>query len=139
MGTPGPDAQKIVEVAAGSLKSAMDVLTPDNTVGDIGWAIQQHAESRGCSVVREFVGHGVGFDFHEPPQVPHYGRKGAGIALVPGMVFTVEPMINLGKSRLFIKDDGWTAVTADGMLSAQFEQTFVITETGYESLTPYPL
>ncbi len=139
VGTPGPDAKKIVEVAAGSLKSAMEMLAPDNTIGDIGWAIQRHAESRGCSVVREFVGHGVGFDFHEPPQVPHYGKKGAGIALVPGMVFTVEPMINLGRARLFIRDDGWTAVTADRMLSAQFEQTFVITETGYESLTPYPL
>ncbi|MFW6011007.1 MAG: methionyl aminopeptidase [Desulfosalsimonas sp.] len=139
VGTPGPEARKIVEVAAGSLKAATEVLAPDNTVGDIGWAIQRYAESRGCSVVREFVGHGVGFDFHEPPQVPHYGKKGQGIVLVPGMVFTVEPMINLGKPQLFIRDDGWTAVTSDRKLSAQFEQTFVITETGYENLTPYPL
>ncbi len=139
VGTPGPDAQKIVRVAAESLKAAMEMLAPDNTIGDIGWAIQSCAERQGCSVVREFVGHGVGFDFHEPPQVPHYGKKGEGIVLVPGMVFTVEPMINLGKSRLFIKDDGWTAVTADREPSAQFEQTFLITDDGFESLTPYPI
>jgi methionyl aminopeptidase len=139
IGTPGPDAEKIVKVAAESLKAPMEMLAPDNTIGDIGWAIQRYAEGQGCSVVREFVGHGVGFEFHEPPQVPHYGKKGQGVVLVPGMVFTVEPMINLGKSRLYVKDDGWTAVTADGSLSAQFEQTFVITEDGFESLTPYEL
>ena len=139
VGTPGPDAEKIVDVAAGSLKAAMEMLAPDRTIGDIGWAIQRYAEGRGCSVVREFVGHGVGFDFHEPPQVPHYGKKGQGVVLVPGMVFTVEPMINLGTAKLFVEDDGWTAVTADRKLSAQFEQTFVITEDGFESLTPYCL
>ncbi|MBS3733291.1 MAG: methionyl aminopeptidase [Desulfobacterales bacterium] len=139
VGTPGADAQKIVRVAAESLKAAISMLAPDHTIGDIGWAIQSCAERQGCSVVREFVGHGVGFEFHEPPQVPHYGKKGEGIALVPGMVFTVEPMINLGTPRLFVQDDGWTALTADRKLSAQFEQTFLITEDGYESLTPYPL
>lgn len=139
IGEPGPEAQKIVRVAAESLKAAMEMLAPGHTIGDIGWAIQRCAESQGCSVVREFVGHGVGFDFHEPPQVPHYGRKGEGIVLVPGMVFTVEPMINLGGPGLFIQDDGWTAVTADRSLSAQFEQTFLITGQGFESLTPYPL
>ena len=90
-------------------------------------------------MVREFVGHGVGFDFHEPPQVPHYGRKGDGVPLVPGMVFTVEPMINLGEKDLIILDDNWTAVTEDGSLSAQFEQTVVVTDTGYESLTPFDI
>jgi len=115
----------------------MSMVLPGNTVGDIGWAIQSYAEGEGCSVVREFVGHGVGFDFHEPPQVPHYGRKGEGIVLVPGMVFTIEPMINLGKSHLRVLKDNWTAVTADGSLSAQFEQTVLVTEEGYESLTPY--
>jgi methionyl aminopeptidase len=90
-------------------------------------------------VVREFVGHGVGYEFHEPPQVPHYGKKGAGVMLVPGMVFTVEPMINLGGADLYIADDKWTARTADGKLSAQFEQTFLITEEGFESLTPFAL
>ncbi|MFW5937094.1 MAG: methionyl aminopeptidase [Desulfosalsimonas sp.] len=139
VGTPGADAQKIVRVASESLKAAISMLAPDHTIGDIGWAIQSCAERQGCSVVREFVGHGVGFEFHEPPQVPHYGKKGEGIPLVPGMVFTVEPMINLGTPRLFVRDDGWTAVTADHKLSAQFEQTFLITEDGYESLTPYPL
>jgi methionyl aminopeptidase len=90
-------------------------------------------------VVREFVGHGVGIDFHEPPQIPHFGRKGDGVILMPGMVFTVEPMINLGGKELRILYDDWTAVTADGSLSAQFEQTILITEDGHESLTPYDL
>ena len=110
-----------------------------NTLGDIGWAIQTYAEAQGCSVVREFVGHGVGFDFHEAPQIPHFGSQGAGITLIPGMVFTVEPMINLGKKELRVLDDNWTAVTKDGSLSAQFEQTVLVTEDGVESLTPYDL
>lgn len=139
VGTPGPEARKIVGVAAESLKAGMTMLAPGNTIGDIGWAIQTYAEGESCSVVREFVGHGVGFDFHESPHVPHYGKKGDGIVLVPGMVFTVEPMINLGKAGLFVADDQWTAITADRKLSAQFEQTFVITEDGFESLTPYDL
>ena len=88
-------------------------------------------------MVREFVGHGVGFDFHEPPQIPHFGRKGEGLRLVPGMVFTIEPMINLGGRHLHLLDNDWTAVTSDGSLSAQFEQTVLVTETGVESLTPY--
>jgi methionyl aminopeptidase len=88
-------------------------------------------------VVREFVGHGVGFNFHEAPQIPHYGRPGRGTPLVPGMVFTIEPMINLGRKELKILRDKWTAVTLDGSLSAQFEQTLLVTATGVESLTPY--
>jgi len=139
VGTPGPDAKKIVEVARDCLKIGMSMVKPGNTLGDVGWAIQQHAESRGCSVVREFVGHGVGFDFHEPPQVLHYGQKGMGVVLVPGMVFTIEPMINLGKKELVILDDKWTAVTKDGSLSAQFEQTILVTPDGFESLTPFEL
>jgi len=138
-GEPGADARKIVSVARKSLKVGLKQVRPGNTIGDIGWAIQQYAEGEGCSVVREFVGHGVGFDFHEPPQVPHYGRKGEGVPLVPGMVFTVEPMINLGKKALYVLDDNWTAVTEDGSLSAQFEQTVVVTGTGYESLTPFDI
>ena len=113
------------------------MVQPGSTIGDIGWAIQKYAEAEGCSVVREYVGHGVGFEFHEPPQVPHYGRKGTGVTLVPDMVFTIEPMINLGKSELRILDDDWTAVTADGSLSAQFEETILVTEDGFESLTPF--
>jgi methionyl aminopeptidase len=139
IGTPAADAQKIVSVARESLKKGMSMVQPGNTIGDIGWAIQSYAERKGCSVVREFVGHGVGIEFHEPPQVPHYGRKGDGLLLVPGMVFTIEPMINLGKSPLRILEDNWTAVTADGSLSAQFEQTILVTKDGYESLTPFDL
>ena len=139
VGKPGAGAKKIVTVAERSLLVGLQQVRPGNTIGDIGWAIQQYAEGEGCSVVREFVGHGVGFDFHEPPQIPHYGRQGEGIPLIPGMVFTVEPMINLGGKELHILDDNWTAVTDDGSLSAQFEQTVLVTDTGYESLTPYDL
>ncbi len=139
VGSPSPEARRIVSASASCLLAAMDVLAPGNTIGDIGFAIQTLAEKRGCSVVREFVGHGLGRNFHEPPQVPHFGRKGEGITLVPGLVFTVEPMINLGGADLFIAEDGWTAITRDRRLSAQFEQTFLITEDGYESLTPYDL
>jgi methionyl aminopeptidase len=139
VGSPGADATKIVNVSRQCLAEGMSVVKPGNTVGDIGFAVQAYAEGQGCSVVREFVGHGVGVDFHEPPQIPHYGRPGAGVRLVPGMVFTIEPMINLGRKELMILDDGWTAVTRDGSLSAQFEQTLLVTDTGVESLTPYPL
>lgn len=139
VGTPGPEAIKIVRVARKSLRKGMSMVKPGNTIGDIGWAIQKYAEGQGCSVVREFVGHGVGFDFHEPPQVPHFGRRGEGISLIPGMVFTIEPMINLGKKDLVILKDNWTAVTTDRSLSAQFEQTVLVTEQGFESLTPYDL
>ena len=138
-GTPGDDALKIVSVTRECLKRGMAMVKPGNTLGDIGWAIQTYAEGRGCSVVREFVGHGVGFDFHEPPQIPHFGQKGQGVRLIPGMVFTVEPMINLGNKELRILDDNWTAVTKDGSLSAQFEQTVMVTDSGFESLTPFDL
>ncbi len=139
VGTPNEEAEKIVKVARQSLKMGLSVVRSGNTVGDIGWAIQSYAEGEGCSVVREFVGHGVGFQFHEPPQIPHYGHKGDGLRLIPGMVFTVEPMINLGGHSLRILEDNWTAVTSDGSLSAQFEQTILVTEDGYESLTPFDL
>ena len=139
VGTPGPDAKKVVAVASESLRRGIEIVAPGTTLGDIGHAIQSYAEGQGCSVVREFVGHGVGIDFHEQPQVLHFGRPGKGVALVPGMVFTIEPMINLGKKELHVLEDRWTAVTNDGSLSAQFEQTILVTDTGYESLTPYPL
>ncbi|MDH3827792.1 MAG: type I methionyl aminopeptidase [Desulfobacterales bacterium] len=138
-GTPGPDARKIVSVAGECLKRGISMVKPGNTVGDVGWAIQTYAEDQGCSVVRDFVGHGVGFEFHESPQIPHFGQKGQGIRLIPGMVFTIEPMINLGNKELKILADNWTAVTKDGSLSAQFEQTILVTPSGYESLTPYDL
>ncbi len=136
-GHPGPEAVKIVDIARQCLERGIAMVKPGNTIGDIGWAIQTYAESQGCSVVREFVGHGVGFEFHEAPQVPHFGQRGSGIALVAGMVFTIEPMINLGRKELKILEDNWTAVTRDGSLSAQFEQTVAVTETGVESLTPF--
>ncbi|MDL2269640.1 type I methionyl aminopeptidase [Desulfosarcina sp. OttesenSCG-928-A07] len=139
IGTPDPEAEKLVTVTRECLKRAVGVVKPGNTIGDVGHAIQSHAESHGCSVVRDFVGHGVGLDFHESPQVPHYGLPGTGIRLISGMTFTIEPMINLGGKDLRILDDGWTAVTLDGSLSAQFEQTLLVTESGVESLTPYPL
>lgn len=139
VGTPGTHARKIVEVARQSLRAGMSIVRPGNTLGDIGWAIQQYAEGEGCSVVREYVGHGIGFEFHEPPQVLHFGQKGKGIELAPGMVFTIEPMINLGAKELIVLDDKWTAVTKDGSLSAQFEQTIHVTESGFESLTSFGL
>lgn len=139
IGTPSPDAQKIVSVSRECLKLGREQVKPGNTIGDIGWAIQTHAENQGCSVVREFVGHGIGLEFHEQPQIPHFGRQGEGVILVPGMVFTIEPMINLGERHLKILKDKWTAVTRDHSLSAQFEQTILVTEKGYESLTPYDL
>jgi methionyl aminopeptidase len=138
-GTPGPEAVKIVTVARECLIRGIAMVKPGNTVGDIGWAIQSYAEDQGCSVVRDFVGHGVGFEFHESPQIPHFGERGQGIRLIPGMVFTIEPMINLGGKELKILQDNWTAVTLDRSLSAQFEQTILVTQSGYESLTPYDL
>lgn len=137
VGSPGKDAQKIVSVAKECLRLGVLQVRPGNRIGDIGYAIQRYAEAQGCSVVREYVGHGVGFEFHEPPQVPHFGQKGQGIPLVPGMVFTIEPMVNLGKHNLHILSDNWTAVTDDGSLSAQFEQTVLVTDNGFEILTPF--
>jgi len=139
VGIPGKDAVKIVNVARESLRLGIKAVKPGNTIGDIGHVIQRYAESQDCSVVREFVGHGTGFEFHEAPHVPHFGRKGEGVVLVPGMVFTIEPMINLGRKELRILDDKWTVVTLDGSLSAQFEQTVLVTDNGVESLTPFPL
>ena len=139
VGTPGPEARQIVRVARESLRQGISMVRPGNTLGDIGWAIQNYVKEEGYSVVREFVGHGVGFEFHEPPQVLHYGRQGEGISLVPGLVFTIEPMINLGKRHLHILADNWTAVTDDGSLSAQFEQTVLVTYNCVESLTPFEL
>jgi methionyl aminopeptidase len=137
VGSPSNEARKIVNVSWECLRRGVSAVKPSNRIGDIGYAIQSYAEAQGCSVVREYVGHGTGFEFHEPPQVPHYGKKGEGIPLVPGMVFTIEPMINLGKPNLHVLPDRWTAVTNDGSLSAQFEQTLLVTETGCEILTPF--
>ncbi len=137
VGNISQEAARLIEIARQSLEQGLAQVKPGKYTGDIGWGVQNFAESHGCSVVREMVGHGVGFEFHEPPQIPHFGKKGQGIQLVPGMVFTVEPMINLGRRDLQILEDNWTAVTKDGSLSAQFEQTVLVTPQGYESLTPY--
>ena len=111
---------------------------PGNTFGDIGYAIQSYVEAQRFSVVRDFCGHGIGQNFHEPPNVLHYGRKGEGPALKPGMFFTIEPMVNIGRPEVKVLDDGWTAVTRDRSLSAQFEHMIGVTETGYEIFTLSP-
>ncbi|MGE4124117.1 MAG: type I methionyl aminopeptidase, partial [Pusillimonas sp.] len=111
---------------------------PGNKLGDIGSAIQKHAEKAGFSVVREYCGHGVGQKFHQDPQVLHYGKAGTGITLEPGMIFTIEPMINAGRREIRQLSDGWTVVTRDHSLSAQWEHSVLVTETGYEILTVSP-
>jgi methionyl aminopeptidase len=113
----------------------IDAVRPGAHLGDIGFAIQSYAEQHGFSVVREFCGHGIGRKFHEEPQVLHYGRPGTGLRLQAGMIFTVEPMINAGRADIRQLADGWTIVTKDHSLSAQWEHTVLVTETGYEVLT----
>lgn len=135
VGTPSEDAIRITEIARKCLDLGIAEVRPGARLGDIGAAIQEYAEARGCSVVTDFVGHGIGRKFHEEPKVLHVGTRGRGIRLKPGMTFTIEPMINLGVPDVEILEDEWTAVTADGMLSAQFEHTILVTETGCEILT----
>jgi methionyl aminopeptidase len=135
VGNVSEQARKLVRVTRECLERGIAAVRPGAHVGDIGHAIQTHAESEGYSVVRDFVGHGTGVQFHEEPQIPHYGRPGQGPALLPGMVFTVEPMINAGGWRVRILEDRWTAVTLDGSLSAQFEHTLAVTEDGADILT----
>ena len=135
IGEPSADAKKVVEVARRSLELGIAQVKPGARLGDIGAAIQEFAEARGCSVVEDFVGHGIGRKFHDEPKVAHYGERGKGMRLKAGMTFTIEPMINLGTHEVEILDDEWTAVTADGRLSAQFEHTVLVTATGVEVLT----
>lgn len=135
IGEVTPEARRLVQVTRKCLELGIAQVQPGNTTGDIGHAIQQHAEEHGYSVVRMFVGHGVGVRFHEPPDISHYGRPHTGVKFVPGMVFTVEPMINAGGYEVVILDDGWTARTADGALSAQWEHTVLVTEAGVDVLT----
>ena len=129
--------QKLVDVAWECLKIGQEVCSkPYVYVGDIGNAIQRHAHANGFSVVRDLAGHGVGLQFHEDPDIDHYGRRGTGMLLVPGMVFTIEPMINMGTYEVFCdEEDGWTVVSEDELPSAQWEHTFVMTEHGVEILT----
>ncbi|MDR1085425.1 MAG: type I methionyl aminopeptidase [Deltaproteobacteria bacterium] len=130
-----PKARHLAETTEKSLYLAVETVRHGSRLGDIGEAIQTCVEKEGFQVVRDFVGHGVGLKFHEDPNVPHYGRAGTGQRLKAGMTFTIEPMINAGTWRTRILADGWTAVTGDGELSAQFEHTLLVTQTGAEILT----
>ena len=138
VGRIGPEAERLVRVTRECLERGIAQVRPGGHIGDIGHAIQTHAEPQGYSVVREFVGHGTGVRFHEDPQVPHFGRPGVGHPLLPGMVFTIEPMINVGDWHVRILDDNWTAVTLDGSLSAQWEHTIAVTSDGVDVLTAAP-
>jgi methionyl aminopeptidase len=128
-------AKRLVRVTREAMWKGIAVVRPGVTLGDVGFAIQQHAKAHGYSVVREFCGHGIGRKFHEEPQVLHYGKPGSGLALEPGMTFTIEPMINAGKPGIRELEDGWTVTTRDGKLSAQAEHTVLVTDTGVEVLT----
>lgn len=135
VGTPSPIAKKLVEVTEECLRRGIAAVRPGGRIGDIGAAIQEYAEANGFSVVRDFVGHGVNRVFHTPPQIPHYGTRGKGKPIRPGMVFTIEPMINEGTYEAEILPDKWTALTKDRKLSAQFEHTIAVTKEGVEILT----
>ena len=135
IGAVAPIARKLVQDTYRSLWKGISAVRPGATTGDIGYAIQSFVEPRGYSVVRQFSGHGIGRLFHTAPAILHYGKPGTGERLVPGMTFTIEPMINLGDWRCQVLRDGWTAVTVDGSLSAQFEHTLLVTEAGVEVLT----
>jgi methionyl aminopeptidase len=136
IGKTDPEKQRLVDVAKECLLVGMEAAKPFGFVGDIGNAIQRHAHKNGFTVVRDLCGHGVGLEFHEEPDVEHFGRKGTGMLLVPGMVFTIEPMINMGGWEVFVdEEDDWTVVTEDELPSAQWEHTFVMTENGLEILT----
>ncbi|WP_250125760.1 type I methionyl aminopeptidase [Chroococcidiopsis sp. CCMEE 29] len=135
VGNSSETVRKLVEVTQESMMRGIAEIRPGARIGDIGAAIQEYAEANGFSVVRDMVGHGVGRQFHTEPQIPHYGKRGSGLKLRPGMVFTVEPMLNAGTSDLKFLADRWTVITKDKKLSAQFEHTVAVTEQGVEILT----
>jgi len=138
VGDVGVKARRLVDVTYECLMRGIAAAKPGATLGDVGHAIQSHAEAQRCSVVRDFCGHGLGRVFHDAPNVVHVGRPGRGVVLKPGMFFTIEPMINLGRADVKVLDDGWTAVTRDRSLSAQFEHSVGITEDGCEIFTRSP-
>jgi len=138
VGSPSIQARRLCEITYECMWRGIRAVRPGGFLGDIGAAIQEYAERHGFSVVREFCGHGIGRKFHEEPQVLHYGRAGTGARLEPGMIFTIEPMINAGKAAIRELGDGWTIVTKDHSLSAQWEHTVLVTGTGYEILTLSP-
>ncbi|MBZ2188405.1 type I methionyl aminopeptidase [Alcanivorax sp. JB21] len=135
VGEPSVLAKRLVEVTRECMMKGIELVRPGTRLGDIGQAIQQHAEQHRFSVVREYCGHGIGKIFHEEPQVLHYGKAGTGLVLEEGMVFTIEPMINAGKAQTKLLPDGWTVVTKDHKLSAQWEHTIAVTRDGFEVLT----
>ena len=138
VGAVSPRARRLVDVTFEALKRGLEAVKPGATTGDIGFAIQQYVEAQRCSVVRDFCGHGVGEVFHDTPNILHFGKRGEGPRLKPGMFFTIEPMVNLGRPAVKLLSDGWTAVTRDKSLSAQFEHSVGVTETGVEVFTYSP-
>jgi methionyl aminopeptidase len=138
VGAPSIQARRLVETTYEAMWRGIRAVRPGAHLGDIGHTIQKFAESHGFSIVREFCGHGIGAQFHEEPQVLHYGRAGTGLKLAEGMVFTIEPMINAGRAAIRALADGWTIVTADHSLSAQWEHTVAVTKDGFEVLTVSP-
>ncbi len=138
VGEPSVRARRLTNITYESMVAGIKVVRPGATLGDIGAAIQQVAESAGFSVVKEYCGHGVGQVYHAEPQILHYGRPGSGLVLKKGMIFTIEPMINAGKAATSVLSDGWTVVTKDRSLSAQWEHMVAVTDTGFDLLTPWP-
>jgi methionyl aminopeptidase len=138
VGEPSVAALRLASISHECLVRGIAIVRPGVRLGDIGQTVQEHAEANHCSIVREYCGHGIGREFHEDPQVLHYGRKGTGILLEAGMTFTIEPMVNAGKRHTKLLPDGWTVVTKDHSLSAQWEHTILVTKTGHEVLTRLP-
>ena len=135
IGAVSPVARRLVQTSYDAMWMGIAAVRPGARLGDIGWAIERHAKKNGYSVVREYCGHGIGRDMHEEPQILHFGKAGTGMAIREGMVFTIEPMINRGRRSVRTQDDGWTVVTQDGSLSAQFEHTVAVTASGVSVLT----
>jgi methionyl aminopeptidase len=138
VGEPKVAAERLARISHECMRIGIDLVKPGVQLGDIGHAIQQHAESNHCSVVREYCGHGIGREFHEDPQVLHYGKPGTGMTIEAGMTFTIEPMVNAGKRHTRLLPDGWTVVTKDHSLSAQWEHTILVTADGHDVLTCLP-
>jgi methionyl aminopeptidase len=135
VGEVKPEVRRLVETTHECMMRGIRTVKPGARLGDIGWAIQSHAEANGYTVVRDYCGHGIGYEFHEDPQVLHYGKPGTGLELREGMTFTVEPMINMGAAASKVLGDGWTVITRDHSLSAQFEHTLAVTREGVEIMT----
>lgn len=138
VGQVKPEAKKLVDTTYEAMRAGIHAVKPGATLGDIGYAIQSVAHREGYSIVREYCGHGIGQVYHEQPSVLHYGQPGQGLVLKKGMVFTIEPMVNAGKARVKELKDGWTVVTTDKSLSAQWEHMVAVTDTGFEVLSPWP-